>query len=200
MLSPRIRIPIRNSRPMTDHFATLQQSRHPWLDAAALKDAFQRLGAQRHPDTAGGDADAFAALNAAWQTLREPASRLRHLLELEAPYLLARPAQIPPALADSFMRIATLRRTLEDFRKRHSAASTPLARALLAADQHALKSGLESALADLDTAHEQALAELRELDVEWPARLDALAALHQQLAFLAKWSGQLRESLFQLSN
>ena len=185
---------------MTDHFATLQQSRGPWLDAAALKDSFHRLGAQRHPDTAGGDAESFAALNAAWQTLREPATRLRHLLELEAPDLLARTAQIPPALADTFMRIAALRRTLEDFRKRHSAASTPLARALLAAEQHAVKTDLESALADLDTAHERALAELRALDTAWPTSLDPLAALHQQLAFLAKWSTQLRESLFQLTH
>ena len=184
---------------MTDHFATLQQPRRPWLDPAALKDAFHRLGAQRHPDTAGGDADSFAALNAAWQTLREPATRLRHLLELEAPDLLTRPAQIPPALADTFMRIATLRRTLEDFRKKHAAASTPLARALLAAERHTLKGQLESALADLDTAHERALDELRALDATWPSSLDALAALQQQLAFLSKWSTDLRESLFTLS-
>ena len=185
---------------MTDHFATLQQSRRPWLDAAALKDAFHRLGAQRHPDTAGGDADSFAALNAAWQTLREPASRLRHLIELEAPDILTRPSQIPPALADSFMRIAALRRTLEDFRKKHSAASTPLSRALLAAEQHTLQRDLEASLADLEAAHERALAELRALDAAWPAAFDLLAALHQQLAFLAKWSTQLRESLFHLSN
>ena len=182
--------------PMTDHFAMLQQSRRPGLDAAALKDTFHRLSAQRHPDTAGGDADSFAALNAAWQVLREPASRLRHLIEMEAPGLLARPVQIPPALADTFMRIAALRRTLDDFRKRHAAASTPLARALLAGEQRTLKTDLESALADLDTAHEHALTELRALDATWPASLDALAALHQQLAFLSKWSTDLRESLF----
>ena len=182
--------------PMTDHFATLQQSRRPWLDAAALKDTFHRLSAQQHPDTAGGDVDSFAALNAAWQTLREPASRLRHLIELEAPGLLARPVQIPPALADTFMRIAALRRTLEDFRKKLAAASTPLARALLAAEQRTLRSALESALADLAAAHERALAELRALDAAWPASLDALAALQQQLAFLSKWSTDLRESLF----
>ena len=72
---------------MPDHFATLAQPRRPWLDPEALRESFHRAAAQHHPDAAGGTDERFAALNTAHAILREPAARLRHLLELEAPAL-----------------------------------------------------------------------------------------------------------------
>ena len=60
---------------VTDHFAAFDFPRTPWVDADELKEKFHRLSAQRHPDAPGGSDAAFAALNAAWQILREPASR-----------------------------------------------------------------------------------------------------------------------------
>ncbi len=74
-----------------DHFAELGQPRRPSLDADALKDHFHRLTAEHHPDIAG-DGGRFTTLNAAYTVLREPAARLRHLLELDAPAALAAPA------------------------------------------------------------------------------------------------------------
>lgn len=183
---------------MSDHFATLAQPRRPWLDPAVLRESFHRAAAVAHPDVGGGDA-AFAALNTAQAVLREPAARLRHLLELEAPHLLARAAPVPGDLADLFMQLAPVRRAVEDFRKKYAATASPLARALLAGEKAALRTALEAALARLATAQEQALAELRALDAAWDAPAwEPLAALQARLAFLAKWSGQLREDLFQM--
>ena len=184
---------------MPDPFATLQQPRRPWLDPAALKEAFHRLGAARHPDTAGGDAAAFAEVNAAWQALRDPATRLRHLLP---PEVLARPVQIPPALGDRFLQLAALRQALADFRARESSASGALAKALLAGEKEKLRREAEAALASLDAAAAAATADLRALDAQWQPGDDALtnqlALLQRQFAFLGKWSAQLREALFPL--
>ena len=186
---------------MPDHFAALAQPRRPWLDAEALRESFHRAAAQHHPDTAGGTDERFAALNAAHAILREPAARLRHLLELEAPALLTRAAPIPPALGDLFMQLAARRHALEGFLQKHSAAASPLARALLAAEKNNVRRDLEAALAQLTTAHASALAELRTLDAAWDscataADLENLAPLQARLAFLAKWTAQLREDLF----
>ena len=187
---------------MPDHFAVLAQPRRPWLDPEALRESFQRAAAQQHPDAPGGGDAPFAALNAAHTILREPATRLRHLLALEAPALLTGAAPIPPALADLFMQLAGHRRALESFRQKESAAASPLARALLATEKTALRRMLETALAQLDAAHTAALAELRALDAAWPAHdpaaLENLAALQARFAFLAKWNAQLREDVFKL--
>jgi len=185
-------------RGMSDHFASLAQPRRPWLDPAALRESFHRAAAVAHPD-AGGDATAFAALNAAQTVLGEPASRLRHLLELEAPQLLARATPVPAELADLFMQLATVRRAAEDCRKKHAATASPLARALLAGEKVGVRATLAAAVARLAAAQEQALAELRALDAAWATPAwEPLADLQARLAFLAKWSGQLREDLFQL--
>ena len=150
---------------MPDHFAILAQPRRPWLDPGALRESFQRAAAQHHPDAAGGGDAQFAALNAAHTLLREPATRLRHLLELEAPDLLTRAAQIPPALADLFMQLAGHRRALETFRQKHSAAASPLARALLAAEKTALLRALETALAHGLTLATRNTADFKAADV-----------------------------------
>lgn len=184
---------------MPDHFATLAQPRRPWLDLEALRESFQRAAALHHPDAAGSGEERFAALNAAHTVLREPAARLRHLLELEAPDRLPRAAPIPPALGDLFMQLAAARREFERFWQKDSAATSPLARALLAAEKTTLRRDLGTALGQLDAAHAAALAELRALDGAWEARIDDLANLQARFAFLGKWSAQLREDLFRLS-
>ena len=187
---------------MPDHFATLALPRRPWLEPESVKDAFHRIGAARHPDSPGGDAETFATVNAAWQALREPATRLRHLLELEYPAALAASAPIPAGLAEDFMRMARLRRSLDDFLRREKAATGALEKALLAGERSTLAQQLNTELAKLEATHQTALADLRALDAGWPTRDETtaapLAALQQQFAFLTKWIGQLREGLFQL--
>jgi curved DNA-binding protein CbpA len=188
---------------MTDHFAVLAQPRRPWLDPEALRESFQRAAAGQHPDAPGGEDARFAALNAAHNILRDPGTRLRHLLELIAPDRPPSPAPIPPDLADLFMHIASLRRAVEDYRRKLSAATSPLSRALLAGETARLRGQLETGLARLNALHDSATATLHELDTAWhptsaPA-IDELAQLQARFAFLGKWASQVREDLFQLS-
>jgi curved DNA-binding protein CbpA len=189
---------------MPDYFAILQQPRRPWLDSDALKERFHRQTAEHHPDVSGGRDDGhFAALNAAYTVLRDPASRLRHLLELEAPERLSLSPEIPPGLAELFMRIAGFRRALDAFSKKEFAASSAVARALLAGERLALSRQGDAIRADLEAAYDMAMETLRAIDSDWEKVLrhsdaaERLAALHHQCAYLSKWRSQLAEALFQ---
>jgi curved DNA-binding protein CbpA len=188
---------------MDDHFATLGQPRRPWLDADALKDAFHRQSATLHPDVPGtGDAARFAALNAAYTALREPVSRLRHLLELEAPATLSAGNAPPPELGDLFMELAGIRRRLDDFLARRNTATSPLSRALLAGEERGLAGEIGQVIGRLETAQAAALAELQALDAHWPEAhpddLAALAVLYRRLSYLARWLAQTLEAQFAL--
>jgi curved DNA-binding protein CbpA len=183
-----------------DHFAALGQPRRPWLEPEALKEVYHRLTAEHHPDRTG-DAARFTAINAAYAVLRDPVARIRHLLELEEPSALAAAPPLPEALTETFMRVATLRRTIDAFLKQQAATTTPLGQALLASARFSLQRDVEQELAGLESAQQLGLEALREADGQWgertPALVEQLATLHQELSYLAKWSGQLREALFQ---
>ena len=183
---------------MHDAFALFSLPRHPWLDAAELRDEFHRRSASAHPD-AGGDSESFARLNAAHQTLSDPAARLRHLLELEAPEALAQSQQIPPVLADRFMRVGTARQSAESFLAKHRATSSPLARALVAGEHATQTQAIDSALTDLEAAQTDALARLRDVDADWRERLPDIARLHAELSYFGKWAAQLRDSRLALA-
>src|SRR5271154_3921365 len=119
---------------MTDNFALLNEPRRPWIEPDLLKQKFLALSANLHPDKIHSASDAeknvaakqFAELNAAYNCLLEPKSRLLHLLELE---LGAKPKdiqQIPPALADLFAEIAAVCHRADDFITEKSKVTSPL--------------------------------------------------------------------------
>ncbi len=190
---------------MIDHFAILGLPRRPWLDPDVLKGAFHRLSSTLHPDVPRtGDAAHFTALNTAHTVLREPASRLRHLLELTAPEALAAASSPPLALADLFMQIAGVRRRLDAFLEKRKAATSPLARALLASEENELSRELHTTLGQLEAAETASLAEVRLLDADWGApaapAIASLVGAYHRLAYLARWLAQTRESLFALGS
>ena len=175
---------------MSDHFAVFALDRAPWLDAEVLRERFHRLSAARHPDSASGSTAAFTELNAAWQTLREPATRLRHFLELEHPGAINPKAQPPTQLAELFMAIGSLQQAVQQFRARQTAATSPLTRALLEPTRIALQNLATQLAAQITTQHETAILATR-ADAASPAKLaDTLTTL----TFLSKWSDQLRQT------
>ncbi len=187
---------------MFDCFALLDQSRRPWLESGPLKDAFHRSAAVRHPDVAGtGDAGAFAAINEAYLTLKDPAKRIRHLLELEAPETLARSRPIPAGLSDLFMAVAGGHQQLTIFLARASTATTPLAQALLAGEKNAMVRQWGEIQVRLGTASQAAVDQIRDLDSAWnaPAALEQLAELSQQLSYLSRWQASAEEAVLALT-
>ncbi len=185
-----------------DQFAILGQPRRPWLPAEDLKETFHRASAVSHPDKTG-ISEASSDLNAAFATLRDPATRLRHLLELEHPDSLQARNEILPPLADIFMKLATLRQAVDAFVEQQTSASSPLAQALLASERFALQHDVEKELHAIEAAHARCLEKVQSLDAAWPERTAATilsaATLQQELSYLSKWSWQLRESLFRLN-
>lgn len=185
---------------MTDHFAALGLAPSPSIDEETLQTAFETRSRKLHPDVAGGDEHAFRELNAARQTLRDPARRLRHLLELRAPELLERKQAPEPWLTELFMRAGAAVQKLDAFRTREQSAGSPLAKALLAPEKMELVEELQAITVELNHKQEEAHQSMTALTPAWetPENLQQLAFLQQRLLYLGKWSETLRAKMFDL--
>jgi hypothetical protein len=177
-----------------DCFKILQMPRQPWLDEADVRNRFHQLAADTHPDVAAGESGDFANLNHAWQTLRSPASRLRHFLELEHPGALSSAQFTVPKSPELFMQISELQQTARSTVAKLSEAKSPLTRALLEPQRLAVLrtlEQLEAGVADQIRAVHQVIQSPR-------ASPEALASALNELTFLEKWNAQLRETRFAL--
>jgi DnaJ-domain-containing protein 1 len=189
---------------MIDHFAALSEPRRPWLDLEKLKNRFHILAAARHPDTnAANDADPFASLNKSYSVLRDPAARLRHLLELEYPDALAASVQIPADLAEHFMQTAAQQRALRAVAGPRDESAPALMKAVREQKRTATQAEAKATLATLEKEYERAIVEVQELDALWSLAaapvVVRLAQLQIRLAYLGHWIGDLREALLELS-
>ena len=188
---------------MTDYFALFGLQRRPWLDLEALKHRFHELAAMHHPD-ASGDTAKFAEVNAAYQLLRDPAARLRHLLELEYTTEAGTEPQIPAPLAERFMEVATIEREVHVFLHEQSTASSAVGRSLLASERFAIEHDIQKIVDELELDWSRTDQLLRVESSMWEQRTaetpHRLALLQQEFAYLAKWLKQLRERLTQLES
>ena len=197
---------------MSDYFALLNESRRPWLDADLLKKKFLTLASDLHPDRIHNASEAektaatkrYAELNAAYNCLLEPKSRLLHLLELE---LGAKPKdvqQIPPALADLFAEVANNCRNADSFLVEKRAVTSPLLQVQWferAQEWIERLNGLQKKLGGL---HDQLLGELKAADANWPTAprpelLARLEELYRLFSYFNRWSRQLQERIVRLS-
>ncbi len=187
-----------------DHFAILELPRCPWVEPSVIRAAYQRLAASLHPDAASGQTAAFTTLNTAYGMVREPASRVRHLLEVEGGGLRVPNGAIPAPLGELFMQIAAVSHQSDVFRAKQRAASSSLQRALLAGEQAGLSGRLETLGQQVEEIHGAALERLRQADELWATNqdqaLEALHGLHHELAYLARWRAQLHETQVALAS
>lgn len=164
-----------------------------WLGAARLA----------HPDQEGGDSETSAGLNAALEILKSPVTRLKHLLEhySNTPW---RAVPLDAGLMGLFEKLGPLLQQAGAFLKKKQAATSALARALLANEEMRLREALEELGLRLDEAwraHEAALPMLDERLAQNPedaAAWSELQAQQARLAYLAKWRAQVRETLLGL--
>lgn len=203
-----------------DYFAVLGQPRRPWLEPDALKATFLAQSSEVHPDrlnaASSGPRDAahrrYTELNAAYQCLREPKTRVRHLLELE----LGRPAavvqDIPPALMEQFLQVGSLCREVDAFVREHPVQASPLLKVQRAQRGLEWDGRLAAAMDRLAAQQAELCAELRGLNAAWdaasakrgPERTQALPLarleeIYRWLCFLSRWEQQLRERRLQLA-
>ena len=166
--------------------------RAPSVDAEALARQFDALSRTRHPD-AGGEAAAFARLAEARRLLSSTALRLRHLLELEHPGTRLEGA-LSPSLMDLFAAVGPALQAAGDLERRRAAASSALARALLAPGQMHAREELERLGAEVADRLEAIDAASR----LWDGTAGTLTAWAREAAFLEKWQAQIRDALSRL--
>ena len=200
---------------MTDWFELLSEPRRPWLEADALKQKFLSLSANVHPDKVHGSGEAgkisaaksFAELNAAYNCLAEPKSRLLHLLELE---LGAKPKdiqQIPPALADLFAEVAMMCRTVDGFLAEKSKVTSPLLQVQWFERGQEWVEKLNALQQKLNGLHGRLIEELKALDERWIDAgaghrnevLTKLEDLYRLFGYFNRWNKQIHERVVQLS-
>ncbi len=183
---------------MDDAFATLNLERRLGLEPDAIESAWRQLSRELHPDADAGDADRAAAVNRAHQVLRSPGQRLRHWLELHG-ITPGRQAAIDPVMMDFFTEVGAVLAEADDVLKRRAAASSALARALLAEAEISVQQKLQALLGKLQ--RERAALTDRFPDFETAAASgdfdDALAATGR-LGFFEKWDRQVQERLMSL--
>jgi hypothetical protein len=175
-----------------DAFAELGLPRSPVVDEAALARQFDALSRLRHPD-AGGETAAFARLAESRRLLSSPALRLRHLLDLEHPGA-ALDGPLAPELMDLFATLGPALREAQDLERRKAAASSALARALLAPEEMCSREALELAATTLA----QRLEAIVDASRSWDGTPSPLGAWAREAAFLEKWQAQVRDALTRL--
>jgi len=183
---------------MTDYFALLEQPRAPWLNPAALKEAFHEKTLKQHPDiqTAGTEGQ-FALLNEAYQVLRDPKRRLQHLLELQGAGATSGQQTIPADLQELFLQIGATNQRAKLLLEQLGAATTALSRSILKPKAIETRREVDTLRGIIRDRTEAAEEELRQTGT---TQVDALSALHLKFAYLGRWSAQLDELAFQLSN
>jgi curved DNA-binding protein CbpA len=196
------------SNSVTDYFAVLGQPRRPWLDLDQLKQKYQQLTFELHPDRPNADADQadFAAVTEAYRVLSNPRLRVHHLLSLNAKNAdtgSTKTSRISNELAELFMAAAELVREIDAYCQKREQMASALAKSLLQADTVQLKSRAEEMLERLQSRYAAALEDLRRLDETWAKNsstvTNQLLAVADRLGYLDRWTSQLRERQFQLS-
>lgn len=202
---------------MTDYFAVLNEPRRPWIEPAHLKSKFLARTGDLHPDRMqsprpeerAAATRRYAELNAAFNTLKDPRTRTRHLLELELGRKPEDLHEIPPELAEVFLQVAQINREVASFLVQRARASSPLLRLQFFERGHAWTGRLDALRSRLELQQNGLLEQLRNLDAEWRASesdasargrlIQRLDEIQRLLGFYARWIAQMREALLQLA-
>jgi len=181
---------------VTDAFALLGLPRRPLLDEERLRSAYLERAKSLHPDSPGGNADSFSEAKSAFELLKDPASRLRHLIELETGQ---KPKPEAPTVAgELFSEVCSAAEASRVVLAKVSASKSPLVRVMLMGGLRNAASHSELVMQAVSHNQDLQTGELIRLDSEWPKFQEA-AALAANLSFLAKCHHQLEESLFELT-
>lgn len=196
---------------ITDNFALLNVPHRPWLDPDSLKQNFFTRSSAIHPDRVhqAGVADKqeaarrLAELNAAYQCLREPRERLRHLLELE---LGAKPSdltRVPEDLLELFFAVGKEFRAVDALLVEQSKATSPLLQVQLFERRQEWVEKLGVLRQSIVRRRDALLAELEPMNAAWDTPgnrpLERLREIWRLLSFYERWLAQIQERVVKLS-
>jgi curved DNA-binding protein CbpA len=199
---------------MTDYFALLNEPRRPWLDEASLKEKFLALSARFHPDRVHQSPEPerhaasrhFAELNAAYQCLREPKDRLRHLLELESGAKPADIQRVPEEMMASLFEVGQLCKLADAFLVEYSRVTSPILKVQWFERAQEWTRRLHALQQKINSRRAELLLELAAMNPAWETAADRAALpltrldeIYRLLGYLTRWSEQLQERVVQLS-
>ena len=195
---------------MNDHFAALDLPRRPWLDPEEIQRRFHDASSAAHPDRQSQGRDApegassalFQEINAAYQVLRDPVSRMQHFLELENGVAGSVVEQTPSSLVDTFLDVGAILQRLDRDIAECREAPSPMLKALKA---QGVFDGVDAAVSlqgQLETRIEGLMVQTKDWDQEFGASdrdsdgLSALEGIYREWRYLARWLEQLQERVF----
>lgn len=205
---------------MTDCFEALGEARRPWLDLDRLKSTFLDRSSEVHPDRFHGLPEAelaaagnrYSDFNSAYQTLREPRSRLLHLLELETGSRPRDVQRIPPGTMDLFTDVGQTCRDLDGFLARRGAVTSPMLKVKLFQEGLDWVERVQAIQAKVRARASELEAELHAMNSRWEqappvgsaTRAEALPLtrieeIYRVLSYVARWTEQIQERLVQLA-
>lgn len=205
---------------MTDLFAIFQEPRRPWIESDSLKAKFLNLSSEVHPDRTHNAPEAerkaaherYTELNSAYQCLREPKTRLSHLLELELGVKPGIVYETPEALVELFFEVGKLCREVDAFLSDKEGVTSPIAKVEWfekGLDWIEKLNRFQEDIANRQSSHS---AELKEMNGKWELAdgmegdgrreslpLNEVGEIHRAFGFTSRWSQQLRERVVKLS-
>ena len=197
---------------MTDNFSLLNEPRRPWLEPETLKETFLTRSAAVHPDRVHNLSAAerenaqqrYTELNAAYNSLREPRLRLRHLLELELGKKPSDLTQVPDDLMELFFVIGKNLREADAFLAEKEQASSPLIKVQLFGRGMDWTETLGKLQQQISARRAALVEDLKTLDAAWssppaPATLAQLENLYRLFSYFDRWLAQLAERSARLS-
>ncbi|OAI57261.1 hypothetical protein AYO49_02425 [Verrucomicrobiaceae bacterium SCGC AG-212-N21] len=192
-----------NQDDTADSFATLGLPRAATLDEPSLQRAYTEHSRTVHPDH-GGSEGLAAKVNAAYETLRHPEKRLKHLLELAGP-ADARAWRTVPLDEGMMALFSELGKAMENtsrFLERKTKAASAIARAVLAGEEMRHRETLEAIGFEIEKRRGEMEAGLPALDAaiagDDGSAWKQAAAMQARFAYLARWQSQVRERLLAL--
>ena len=183
---------------MIDYFAVLGIERRPAVSESVVQGAYYQKSKSLHPDQAGGGD--FASVNAAFQTLSNPAARIQHLLNLE--FGEAGDRQIGAELGDLFGTTVDVLGQADEELESLSNQTSPLLRAFAFQRLTSLRKSLDDAerrIAAREVDLHSRIADINQIWVQNRVQCQKpLAQIAVDLTFVQKWLAQVRERKIRL--
>jgi len=197
---------------MTDYFELLRQSRKPWLEEDQLKQIFLSISSNIHPDrshhlSVEKKAEAgkrFSELNSAYNCLRDPKERLRHLLELERGSKPADVQSVSTHLMEWQFKMANLCREADRVLMTKTSGMSPILKVRAFESAQAQIEQLQEFQDAISKQKEELFTRLRRMNEAWisPATADVLIdieEIYRALGYFFRWSSQLQDRIVQLN-
>ena len=185
---------------MIDFFAVFGLEPRPVIDVDVLGDLFANKSKTSHPDRAA-DGD-FATLNEAFNTLRDPASRILHLLALSGEAPQTKTAS--DGVRTWFGKVATDLQRFDRMFQPLSQETSSLLRAVKIREAQSILADLGEISEGLTSEKEGLLQAIVQIDARWPndraEDRNSLAQIACDLRFLEKWLAQISERRLRLAS